>query len=152
MTLKIGDTAPDFELKDQSGNDFSLSKYIGKENILIYFYPKNETPGCTKEACTFRDNIEQFKGLNCKVIGISSDSEANHKQFAKNHNLPFTLLSDRKNKVRKLFGVKAAIPGILPGRKTYLINKNGIICHISEYQFKPLLHVQEALKALEDVE
>jgi len=152
MRIKIGDAAPDFQLKDQNGEDFSLRNHIGNENILVYFYPKDETPGCTKEACTFRDNIEQFRGLNCKVIGISSDSEANHKQFAIHHNLPFTLLSDPRNKVRKLFGVKAAIPGILPGRKTYLINKNGVISHISEYQFKPLLHVQEALKALEDVE
>ena len=152
MAIKVGDIAPDFLLKDQNGNDFNLGKHIGNENILIYFYTKDETPGCTKEACTFRDNIEQFKGLNCSVIGISSDSQANHKQFAQHHNLPFTLLSDPKNKVRKLFGVKAAIPGILPGRKTYLINKKGFVSHISEYQFKPLLHVQEALKALEDVE
>ena len=151
MAIKVGDMAPEFELKDQNGVIFNLVKHIGNENILVYFYPKDETPGCTKEACTFRDNIEQFKGLNCKVVGISRDSQANHKSFAEHHNLPFTLLSDPKNKVRKLFGVKAAIPGVLPGRKTYLINKKGMVSHISEYQFKPLLHVQEALKALENV-
>jgi len=149
MALKKGDRLPDFELQDQNDEVFKVSDLIGRHYILIYFYPKDESPGCTAEACTFRDNFENFEDLNCKVIGISRDRSTSHKRFAENHQLPYTLLSDPHKNVRKLFGVKDVIPGVLPGRKTYLINLEGRITHIFEYQFQPKKHVLEALLALE---
>lgn len=150
MALKIGDKIPLFELKDQHGELFKIADILGKKHILIYFYPMDESPGCTTEACTFRDNMDKFDDLNCTVIGISKDRPSNHKSFAENHALPYTLLSDHNKAVRKQFGVKDVIPGILPGRKTYLINLEGKITHIFEYQFKPKKHVLESLLALEE--
>ena len=149
MGLTIGDKVPNFELPDQNGDIFKISDYLGRQFLLIYFYPKDESPGCTAEACTFRDNMDKFDDLNCKVIGISKDKPDKHKSFASNHRLPYTLLSDHKNKVRAIFGVKSVIPGILPGRKTYLINLEGKVSKIFEYQFQPKKHVLEALLALE---
>lgn len=151
MKLKVDDRAPDFSLLNQDGEYFNLSDHLEKDNVLVYFYPKDETPGCIKEACTFRDSMDEFKSLNCTVVGISGDNLSSHQRFANKYDLTFSILSDPKNRVRRLYGVKAAIPGILPGRKTYLINKAGNIAHISEYQFKPLLHIKEALKALQNV-
>lgn len=149
MALKTGDLVPQFELKDQHGELFRIADLIGKHNLLIYFYPKDESPGCTTEACTFRDNIEHFDELDCKIIGISRDKPSRHKRFAEHHSLPYPLLSDNKKEVRKLFGVKDVIPGVMPGRKTYLVDKNGKITHIFEYQLQPKKHVLEALLALE---
>lgn len=149
MALKTGDKIPLFELKDQDGDLFKISDILGKRHILIYFYPMDESPGCTTEACTFRDNMAKFDDLNCEVIGISKDKPGRHKSFAEHHALPYTLLSDYQKKVRKQFGVKDVIPGVLPGRKTYLVNLEGKITHIFEYQFKPKRHVLESLLALE---
>jgi peroxiredoxin Q/BCP len=148
MSVNIGDKAPDFILPDQEGNTFSLNDFIGKRNILLYFYPKDETPGCIAEACGFRDNIVDFEGYNCKVVGISKDSVNSHAKFTQHYNLPFTLLSDKKNVARILYGVESKILGLLPGRKTYLINKQGTITHIFDYQFKAKRHVIDTLKAL----
>ena len=148
MPIKEGNQAPDFSLPDQNGNTFSLKDFIGKSNILLYFYPKDETPGCIAEACEFRDKINDFEGYNCKVVGISKDSVNSHAKFTRHYNLPFILLSDRKNSVRKLYGVESSLLGLLPGRKTYLINKQGIITHIFDYQFKAKKHVVDTLMAL----
>jgi len=148
MSVNIGDHAPDFSLTDQDGNTFKLENFQGKENVLLYFYPKDETPGCIKEACGFRDHITDFDGYNCKVVGISKDSVSSHSKFALHYNLPFTLLSDTNNSARKLYGVESSVFGLLPGRKTYLINKQGFITHIFDYQFKARQHVVDALKAL----
>ena len=148
MPITEGDQAPDFSLPDQNGNTFSLKDFIGKTNILLYFYPKDETPGCIAEACEFRDKIHDFDGYNCKVVGISKDSVNSHAKFTRHYNLPFILLSDSKNSVRKLYGVESSVFGLLPGRKTYLINKQGIITHIFDYQFKAKKHVVDTLKAL----
>jgi peroxiredoxin Q/BCP len=149
MALKTGDFLPHFELKDQDGELFKVADLIGKHHILIYFYPKDESPGCTTEACTFRDNMQNFDDLNCKVIGISRDKPSRHKRFAENHQLPYTLLSDHRKEVRKLFGVKDVIRGVMPGRKTYLVNLEGKISHIFEYQFQPKKHVLEPLLVLQ---
>ena len=108
MTLIIGDLAPEFNLPDQNRENFNLADYIGKQNILVYFYPKDETPGCTKEACGFRDSISDFDGYKCKIVGISKDSIDSHAKFAKHYNLPFTLLSDKKNDIRRLYDVEAS--------------------------------------------
>ena len=149
MALGIGDSIPHFELKDQDGNRFKVGELIGKHHILIYFYPMDDSPGCTTEACTFQDNLTHFDELNCKVIGISRDKTSSHKRFANNYGLNFPLLSDNKKQVRKMFGVKDVIPGVMPGRKTYLIDLEGKITNIFEYQFKPKKHVLEALLALQ---
>ena len=148
MEINIGDLAPDFSLKNQHGDSFTLTDHIGNGYILIYFYPKDETPGCIREACGFRDHILEFEGYNCKVVGISKDSIKSHAKFAGHYKLPFTLLSDNKNLVRNLYGVASSILGLLPGRKTFLINKGGIISHIFDYQFKAKQHVIDTLKAL----
>ncbi|NND63868.1 MAG: peroxiredoxin [Flavobacteriaceae bacterium] len=125
MSLKIGDTLPEFTLTDQTGASFNSASVKGKTAVVIYFYPKNFTPGCNREACLFRDSYEDFTDMGVEVIGISSDSEESHRKFSKRYKLPFTLLSDSKNKVRRKFGVKKGILGLLPGRETFVFNKNG---------------------------
>jgi thioredoxin-dependent peroxiredoxin len=148
MSNKIGEKAPLFTLPDQYGNDFSLADYIGKENILVYFYPKDETPGCIAEGCAFRDKADEFANYECKVIGISKDSIDSHAKFTQHYKLPFTILSDSKNVVRKQYDVEPIVFGLIPGRKTYLINKQGLISHIFDYQFQAKKHIVESLKAL----
>jgi len=106
MKLQIGDSIPNFTLKDQNGNDFQIKKIIGKQALVIYFYPKNFTPGCVKEACEFRDQFEDFNDLGATVIGISSDTESSHAKFASKYNLPFILLSDKNGLISRKFGVK----------------------------------------------
>ncbi|MCF6214452.1 MAG: peroxiredoxin [Flavobacteriaceae bacterium] len=146
--LKIGDKVPSFSLLDQNGTTFNSSDIIGKQPAVIYFYPKDDTPGCTKEACKFRDEFEIFTDLNAKVIGISSDDVASHKNFAEKYHLPFTLLADTDKKVRQLFGVQKSTMGLLPGRVTYVVNAKGFIIYIFEKQFGAEKHISEAIKAL----
>jgi thioredoxin-dependent peroxiredoxin len=131
MALKIGDKLPDFTLKNQADVSVKPTDFIGKQAMVIYFYPKDETPGCTAEACAFRDSYHDFEDLGAKVIGISGDGVASHKKFAEKHRLHFDLLADSGNHVRnKIFGVKRDLLGLLPGRVTYIIDKNGIILEI----------------------
>ncbi len=144
--LIIGDKIPDFTLKDQRGNDFSIGKVIGKKTMVIYFYPKNDTPGCTKEACAFRDEFEDFKDLNAVVIGISSDDVNSHKKFSDKYNLPFILLADTEKKVQKMFGVPKGFLGLIPGRVTYIVAKNGEIKYIFNSMSKATQHIVEAKK------
>ncbi|MDY7393799.1 peroxiredoxin [Aureibaculum sp. 2210JD6-5] len=151
MKLKIGDSVPSFTLKNQNNNEVNITDYIGKKAMVIYFYPKDDTPGCTKEACKFRDEFETFTDLNVKVIGISADDVESHKNFAKKHNLPFTLLADVDNEVRKLFGVPKSMMGLLPGRVTYVVNKEGTIIHIFNSQFGAEKHITEALSKLKEI-
>lgn len=151
VKIKAGDSAPNFTLPSQPGENITLSKFFGKKNIVLYFYPKNESRGCTKQACGFRDSYEVFKELNAEVIGVSSDDEESHKSFAGKRNLPFILLSDKDKKVRKLYGVPSTL-GIIPGRVTYIIDKEGIIRHIFSSQFQPQKHIDEAIKVLKKLE
>jgi thioredoxin-dependent peroxiredoxin len=146
--VKVGDRAPDFTLPSLTGEPVSLESFLGKKNIVLYFYPKDNTSGCTAEACSFRDSYEVFQEAGAEVIGISSDSEKSHRQFAKQHRLPFILLSDLGGVVRKFYGVPATL-GLLPGRVTYIIDKQGIVRHIFSSQFAPQMHVTEALKVLQ---
>lgn len=125
--LKAGDKLPNFGAKDQNGNDFYIESVLGKKVLVIYFYPKDDTPGCTKQACFLRDQYEDFKAIGAEVIGISGDSVPAHRKFASKYDLPFVLLSDGDKSLRKLFGVKANLLGLLPGRVTYVVDKNGII-------------------------
>ncbi len=147
MKLKVGDKAPDFTLLSQKGESVTLSKLIGKKNIVLYFYPKDESKGCTRQACEFRDKYEVFTDLGAEVIGVSSDDVKSHKSFAEKNFLPFTLLSDDENKVRELYGVKSTF-GIIPGRVTYVIDKKGIIRKIFSSQFKFKKHIEESLETL----
>jgi peroxiredoxin Q/BCP len=127
MALQVGDKIPDFSAKDNNGNDFDSSSIVGKKPVVFYFYPKDNTPGCTAQACSFRDQYEDFKDLGAEVIGISSDSVESHQKFAKHHRLPFILLSDNDKKLRNLFGVKPSLFGLIPGRVTYIVDREGII-------------------------
>jgi peroxiredoxin Q/BCP len=146
--VRVGDQAPNFTLPAQSGNMVSLNDFIGKKVIVLYFYPKDDTPGCTMEACTFRDSYEAFTDAGAEVIGVSSDSEESHRQFVAKYRLPFILVSDRSGAVRKLYGVPATF-GLLPGRVTYVIDKQGIVRHIFSSQFAPERHIAEAIKTLQ---
>ncbi|WP_232516198.1 peroxiredoxin [Chitinophaga caeni] len=145
--LKVGDQAPLFTLKDQDGKDFNMADVIGKQPVVVYFYPKDDTPGCTKEACSFRDAYNEFTDKGVKVIGISNGSVASHKAFAEKYHLPFTLLSDTDNEARKLYGVPKTM--MLPGRVTYVIDKNGKIIHYFNSMTGATKHVEEALSALQ---
>ena len=148
--VKVGDRAPDFTLPSLTGESVSLERFFGKKNIVLYFYPKDNTAGCTAEACSFRDSYEVFQEAGAEVIGVSSDSEKTHQQFANKHNLPFILLSDLGGVVRKFYGVPSTL-GLLPGRVTYVIDKKGIVRHIFSSQFAPQMHVAEALKVLKEL-
>lgn len=149
--LVIGSTVPQFELKDQHNQLFQLSSVLGKKNLVIYFYPKDDSPGCTKEACAFRDQFEVFKDADALIIGISAQSVDSHLKFAEKHNLNYTLLSDTGSKVRKLFGVPSNLFGLIPGRVTYLINKEGKIIYLFNSQMQAEKHVDEALRILQKI-
>ena len=150
--IDVGSKIPDFELSDHSGNLFQISSLLGKKNLVIYFYPKDETPGCTAQACAFRDNYEEFKNAGAEVIGISSDNAAEHSNFLKNHGLQFTLLSDENGKVRKLFGVPKSFFGLLPGRVTYVVDKDGIVRYIFNSQFNINGHISQSLQILNSLD
>ncbi len=128
MGLNVGDRVPIFSATSDSGVEFISSDIIGKKPVVIYFYPKNFTPGCIKEACSFRDNYEDFKSLGAEVIGISSDRVRSHVRFKERYQLPFIFLSDKDNVLQKLFGVESELFGLLPGRETYVVNKEGVVC------------------------
>ena len=120
---------------------------MGKKWVVLYFYPKDYTLGCTKEACSFRNHYKTLQEAGAEVIGISSDPVESHDRFAQDYNLPFTLLSDEGGKVRSLYGVPSTL-GLVPGRVTYIIDKEGIVQHIFNSQYNPQAHVQEALRIL----
>ena len=146
MGLKVGDTLPNFSAKDTNGSDFDSKDYLGKQPLVIYFYPKDDTPGCTAQACSFRDNYQDFKDLGAEVIGISSDTVQSHLKFKSKFNLPFILLSDNNKKLRKLFGVQNSM-FILPGRETFVIDKNGIILLVFN-SMSSEIHITKALSVL----
>jgi peroxiredoxin Q/BCP len=147
MTLKIGDKVPSFVAVDANGTSFNSKDIIGKKPVVIYFYPKDNTPGCTMQACGFRDSYEDFIVLGAEVIGVSSDTVNSHKKFTSQYKLPFILLSDFDKKIRKLFGVPDKLFGLLPGRVTYIINKAGIITLIFD-SVMATKHISIALESL----
>ncbi|MFN2426562.1 MAG: peroxiredoxin [Candidatus Binatia bacterium] len=144
MSIAVGDKAPDFQLQDQNGRTVSLADFRGSKAVVLYFYPKDETPGCTKEACSFRDSYEDFVKAGAEVIGVSGDSVGKHQAFAEHHRLPFTLLADEGNALRKAYGVPATL-WILPGRVTYVIDRDGIVRHVFDSQLQATKHIDEAL-------
>jgi thioredoxin-dependent peroxiredoxin len=146
MTLAVGDRAPDFTLYTESGERVTLSELtrVEKRAVVVFFYPKDDTPGCTAEACGFRDLYEEFARAGAEVVGISSDSAESHRRFAGKHQLPMKLLVDAQSKVRKLYDVRATL-GILPGRATFVVDAEGIIRHLFASQLRVVSHVQQAL-------
>ncbi len=150
-TVQAGDVAPDFALPDASGKTVRLSDFRGRKPVVLYFYPKDDTPGCTKEACTFRDQYRDFEDAGAEVIGVSSDSPESHAKFAAKYRLPFTLLADGDGAVRKRYGVPTTL-GLLPGRVTYVIDKQGIVRHVFNSQFQAKQHVAESKQALGTIE
>jgi peroxiredoxin Q/BCP len=148
---QIGDKAPDFTLPAQDGTQVRLGDRLGERVVVLYFYPKDETPGCTKEACAFRDSYEVFTDAGAEVIGVSSDSVDAHAAFTGHHKLPFTLLSDEGGKVRKSYGVPSTL-GILPGRVTYVIDRSGVVRHIVNSQVRIGKHIDSALAVVKDLQ
>jgi peroxiredoxin Q/BCP len=150
MKIKIGSTIPDIVLRNQNGEIFDLKKKTTGKNVVLYFYPKDETPGCTAQACAFRDQFEDFTDAEAVVVGISGQSVESHKAFAEKHRLTFTLLSDEGNKIRKQFGVPTNFFGLLPGRVTYVIDKTGKVVYIFNSQTNISGHIEQSLKILNE--
>jgi peroxiredoxin Q/BCP len=148
MALQVGDKVPNFSAIDTNGNLFESNTIVGQKALVIYFYPKDDTLVCTEQACTFRDQYEDFKTLGAEVIGVSSDSVKSHQKFASRYQLPFVLLSDSDKKLRKLFGVPNDLLGLLPGRVTYVIDKNGIIQLVFN-SMSGKIHIKKALEILQ---
>ena len=142
--IGVGDQAPDFTLPSQSGEPVRLSDRLGEQVVVLYFYPRDNTPGCTAEACAFRDSHEVFSEAGAGVIGVSSDSADRHAAFAGRYDLPFTLLSDAGGRVRKSYGVPAVL-GVLPGRVTYVIDRQGTVRHVFNSMTNIDQHVGDAL-------
>ncbi|UCE08518.1 MAG: thioredoxin-dependent thiol peroxidase [bacterium] len=150
--LKVGDKAPNFTLKSDKDVDISLSDFLGKSDVILYFYPKDNTSGCTKEACSFRDNIQPIQAKNAVVLGVSPDSVKSHQNFVNKQNLNFTLLSDQDHKVAEAYGAWGEksmygkkYMGIL--RSTFVIGKDGKIKKVFE-KVKPEGHAEEVLQVL----
>jgi peroxiredoxin Q/BCP len=145
--VEVGSVAPNFTLPSQSGEMVSLKDFLGRKPVVLFFYPKDDSPGCTREVCAFRDNFEEFGMLDAEVIGISSDSVESHMSFAVKHDLSLTLLSDEGGNIRRLYAVPKTF-GLFPGRVTYVIDKEGVVRHVFASQLSVERHVQEALAAL----
>ncbi|MEJ2775889.1 peroxiredoxin [Sulfolobaceae archaeon RB850M] len=144
MKLKIGDQAPDFEGVTEEGKVIRLSDFKGKY-VILYFYPKDDTPGCRAEALSFKENFGELTKLNAVIIGVSADSPESHKKFKEKYGLPFILVSDEENKIRELYGAKGFL---LPPRITFVIDPEGKIIHIYSSQMNPTSHVKEALEVI----
>lgn len=138
---------PAFALTNAMGEVIDSTSFSGKA-VVVYFYPKNETKGCTAQACSFRDAYQNFRDIGAEVVGISSDAAGSHQSFAENHRLPFVLLSDSDGKARNVFGVKPDLLGLIPGRETFVFNREGRLIHKFRSQLKFSRHVQQALQAL----
>ena len=145
--IQVGDTAPDFTLPSQSGEEVRLRDRVGERVVVLYFYPKDNTSGCTAEACAFRDSYETFTDAGAEVIGVSSDSAGKHAAFADQHNLPFTLLSDKGGRVRKSYGVPSVL-GVIPGRVTYVIDRTGTVRLVFSSMTNIGQHVNDALETV----
>jgi peroxiredoxin Q/BCP len=147
--LEVGDTAPDFSLMDENGRLVALKDFFGKKVVVLYFYPKDFTPGCTAEACRFRDNYKAYEDRGAAVIGVSLDSVESHTKFSQRYSLPFAILSDKSKEAAKAYGV-LGLGGFVAKRVTFIINKEGEITHIfTKVNVKK--HSEEVLKALDEV-
>ncbi|MFO7756357.1 MAG: peroxiredoxin [Bacteroidota bacterium] len=147
-SIQVGDRVPEFSLKDQEGNFFDIRKYLGKKILVIYFYPKDGSLSCTRQACYFRDLSDVFEETGTMVIGISQQSVESHKQFTEVNKLNFTLLSDPDNSVRNSFGVPSKLFGLIPGRVTYVVDRSGKVVYMMDSQHNVQKHVDESLKII----
>ena len=147
--LAAGDRAPLIALPDAEGVE-RRSDQLGGAPLVVFFYPKDDTPGCTAEACAFRDSFADLEALGAQVWGVSGDDAASHRRFASRHGLPYPLLVDRGNALRKAFGVPSVL-GLLPGRITYVIDGDGVIRHVFNNLLDGPAHRREAIKALERI-
>ena len=147
MAIQIGDKLPNFKATKQDGTQFE-STYIHEKPVVIYFYPKDFTPGCTTQACSFRDAYQDFQDLGAEVIGVSGDSATSHQNFQQKYKLPFILLSDADRKLRRLFGVPTSLFGLLPGRVTYVFDAKGFCIYIFD-SMSAKNHIERALKAIQ---
>lgn len=145
--LAVGDVAPRFTAVLQDGSTFDSSTVLGKKTVVLFFYPKDNTPVCTKEACAFRDSYEAFAAAGAEVIGVSSDTPATHRAFAEKHRLPFPIISDHDRRLRGLFGVPNPL-GVIPGRVTYVIDRHGVVRLVFSALFASDDHVRKALDAV----
>lgn len=143
----LGQPAPDFSGEAHTGQQVSLADYRDKQVVVLYFYPRDGTPVCTKEACAFRDAYEEFAKAGAVVIGVSADAVDRHRAFVASHRLPFLLLSDRDGAIRKAYGVSKTL-GLLPGRVTYVIDKEGFVRHVFRSMLSADRHVTEALEVV----
>ena len=146
-SIAVGATVPRFTATLQDGSTFDSATLTGQKSLVLFFYPKDNTPVCTREACGFRDAYDEFVKADVEVIGVSSDSPASHRQFAEQHKLPFPIISDPDGSLRRLFGVPNAL-WVIPGRVTYVIDPNGIVRKVFSSQFKPKKHIDEALTVI----
>jgi len=149
LTIAVGERAPDFTLPASSGV-VRLADVLQQKAVVLYFYPKDETPGCTAEACAFRDGYEVFTQAGAEVIGVSDDTVESHRAFAAHHRLPFRLLSDPGGEVRKLYGVSGWL-GLLRGRVTFVIDRQGIVRHVFDSQLQATRHIDEALETVRNL-
>ena len=145
--IGVGDRAPAFTATLQDGTTFDLAAATADRAVVLFFYPKDDTPVCTKEACAFRDSYEAFLQAGAAVVGVSGDSVASHRGFAARHRLPFPIIADEGGRLRKLFGVPRTL-GILPGRVTYVIDRQGIVRLVFSAPFASATHVTKALAAV----
>lgn len=145
--IAIGEHLPDMSLPNQNGETVKLSDLWKEGPMVLYFYPKDETPGCTAEACTFRDQFADFEAAGARVVGVSSDSPSSHQKFVEKHHLPFTLLSDEGGRLRKELGVKKTL-GLIDGRVTFVVDGKGVVRGVFDSQFRATKHVAEALEVL----
>jgi peroxiredoxin Q/BCP len=146
--LKPGDKLPHFILNDENHHPVDISALTGKY-LVLYFYPKDDTPGCVKEACSFRDSFHELVEAGAQVYGVSSDRPDTHALFREKYKLPFSLLSDTAGELRKLLGVPSDLFGLLPGRVTYVFNPEGRLIKVFKSQLSPQKHVKEALKIIQ---
>ena len=146
-TVQVGDTAPTFTAPLQDGGTFDSASLIGRKWLVLFFYPKDDTPVCTKEACAFRDSYEAFVAAGAEVVGVSSDSAATHARFAEKHRLPFPIVADTDRRLRRLFGVANPL-GFIPGRVTYVVDRTGVVRLVYSALFASAEHVKRALAAV----
>ena len=145
--VQVGEQAPTFTAPLQDGGTFDSATLLGRKWLVLFFYPKDNTPVCTKEACAFRDSYEKFAAAGAEVVGVSSDSVDSHAQFAAKHRLPFPIVADTDRRVRKLFGVPNPL-GFIPGRVTYVIDREGVVRLAYSALFASDDHVRKALAAV----
>lgn len=149
IKVKVGEQAPDFDGPTSDGSRLGLKDFIGKKNVVLYFYPKDDTPGCTREACSFRDNLQSVRNLGAEILGVSLDSVQSHDRFTKKYELPFPLISDKEKRIAKAYGVLKDA-GLSTNRVTFIIDKNGKVAKIFP-KVDVSKHTEEVVAALKEI-